>query len=90
MTDAVALLLNLVTLKESGQGNFKLEVSRAHYDDLVLCKSVTVNGVQVCVVDLGDLVVAAKDWSVLSSDVLERYTTPLRVIMPKFVHDGKE
>lgn len=78
MTDTVALLINLVTLAESGQVNFKLQISRTYYDpeDFTARKNVLVDGVQVGVLEFDDLTAAAKDWPCLRHEVLERYMPP--------------
>lgn len=79
------MLLNLVTLADSGRVSFKLEVSRTYYDPyFVPRKNVKVDGFEVCVVDFQDLTEAAVDWPCLRHEGLERYMPPLRVIMPKF------
>lgn len=75
MTDAIAILLNLITLSEAGNAGFKLEVSRTYYDpdDFAPCKKVTVDGAHACVVGLDDLMEASKHWPILSHKVIEKY-----------------
>ena len=91
MTDAVALLLNLVTLKESGDDTFTLEVSRTHNvsETFTPQKTVKVDGVEVCALEVVDLFDAAVDCPILRRDVLERYMPARRPPgMPRSVSKG--
>lgn len=91
MTDTVALLINLVTLAESGDTSFKLQISRTYYDpeDFTPRKNVLVDGVQVGVLEFDDLITAAKDWPVLEHATLEKYMPPKRPAgMPRSVSKG--
>ncbi len=85
MTNAVSMLLNLITLAESGDTSFKLEVSRTYHDveDFVPRKMVY-DGQEVTVVELADLMEASKDWPVLRHEVIEKYIPELRLVIPAF------
>ncbi len=80
MTAAMSILLNLITLVESGKAEFKLDISRTYYDpeDFVPRKKVRVDGSEVCVVDLADLMEASKDWPELQHKIIEKYMPPPR------------
>jgi len=78
MNDNVALLVNLLTLAESGCPNFKLEISHTYYDseDFVPRKKVKLNDVELFTVEFDHVLGAVKDWPVLKHDVLEKYMPP--------------
>jgi len=76
----MTMLLNLITLAESDPTAIKLEVSRTYYDpeDFTPRKTVRVDGSQVCVVELADVMEASKDWPALRHETLEKYMPTLK------------
>ena len=74
MTDALAILLNLVTLAESGKAEFDLEVSGTMFHpEHGAVKRVSVDGVEVCVCSAYEVLDAGVDHAILRLETLKHY-----------------